>query len=218
MDSPDAKSNYLSERKELSAARFRSRRLVIEIDGESLRYRQRFLSKLQGWLTLGLLQFVLRDVLNRTTFTEGEISINVVTSFRADPGFPLLGMPSISLDFLVDSQRRTSTFYFSRYFLAPHPDYVEMVEHLRMLGIRDDSTASSKSLRMLAWLFIPISIFFGWSITRNQNRLVALFGALLILFGVLLVCGVVIEVSWVLLRAACKWLSSGRRLTSKKSL
>lgn len=183
-----------------TATRFLSNHLVIEISADVIRYKPRLQSRLIPWLSLGLIPLLFPGWIRRTALVQGEIDLKLVNSFQADPGWPILGSPSISIELLDRGQPRKVTFFLQRYLLIPRRAYDGMIWHLRSLGIREESVAPSRGLRALSWLFVPILIIIGWQVAKGTNGIMAIYGAGLVVLGILLVCGSLIEVGWYVLR------------------
>ena len=152
-----------------TATRFLSNHLVIEISADVIRYKPRLQSRLIPWLSLGIIPLLFPGWIRRTALVQGEIDLKLVNSFQADPGWPILGSPSISIELLDRAQPRKVTFFLQRYLLIPRRAYDGMIGHLRSLGIREENVAPSRGLRSLSWLFVPILIIIGWQVAKGTN-------------------------------------------------
>jgi hypothetical protein len=169
--------------------------LEVEFTKSSIKLCPLSPSNLQKFLKIAIIPMAIQTMTGRN-ISATEIDYDSIIGYKADPGFPVLGKPVVTLLYIHNSLREERLITFEPYTIIPPLPYNRLKALLNLHSLANQSNKINFYARLLSWLFVPFSLMLGFYVAKNFSGAIRIFGAVFFLYGVLMIFMTIAELIW----------------------
>jgi hypothetical protein len=167
----------------------------IEFTESSIKLHPLAPSSFRKWLSYNPVAVAMK-ALGGENIPRIEIAYSSIAGYKADPGFPVLGSPIVTLFYVTNCLDEKLRITFQPYTILPSWSYNRLQALLKFHRIADQSEKVNVPCRLLTWLLVPLYLALGFYVLKNFSGGIGIFGGVFFLWGVLMIFVTIGEIVW----------------------